>query len=64
MTEVNPSVGRRTALIVPRLRAEHPVGHRSQVGAMVLEALGEPFLVVRRSRPLDSRCVTGMTPPA
>jgi hypothetical protein len=37
-------------------RAEHPVGHRPQVGAVLLEAIGQPLRVVHRSRPPVVRC--------
>jgi hypothetical protein len=32
------------------LGAEHPIGHRPQVGSLLLEALGQPVGVVHRSR--------------
>ena len=32
-------------------RAEHPVGHRSQMGPVLLEAVGQPLVLVHRSHP-------------
>ena len=37
-------------------RAEHPVGHRPQMGSVLLETLGQPLLIVHRSHPFVASC--------
>ena len=37
-------------------RTEHAVGHRPQVGSVLLEALGQPRALVHRSHPSVVRC--------
>ena len=39
-------------------RAEHPVGHRPQAGPVLLEAVGQPLVVVHRSHSPAANCHT------
>jgi hypothetical protein len=40
-------------------RAQHPVGHRPQMGTVLLETVGQPLVAVHRSHPLAAACQQG-----
>ena len=53
-TDPEPSV--LDGVVRLRQRTEHPVGHRSQMGSVLLEAIRQPLVFVHRSHPPVTTC--------